>query len=103
MKGGRTPLTPPAPEGLSAERFTVDGIEFVAFSWQSSADLSSLTAAEQIIFQHLLDGESNDTIGRARGCSVRTVANQVASILRKLHVGSRYELIARYGAVHARP
>ena len=88
---------------MSAERFTVDGVEFVAFSWQSSADLSALTTAEVSVFEHVLEGESNDAIGRARGCSVRTVANQVASILRKLRVGSRYELIARYGAVRARP
>lgn len=81
----------------------MDGVEFVAFSWESTADLSSLTAAEAIVFEHLLQGESNEAIGKARGSSVRTVANQVASILRKLHVGSRYELIARYGAVHARP
>jgi DNA-binding NarL/FixJ family response regulator len=40
----------------------------------------------------LIAGASHRAIAHARGTSVRTVANQVASILRKLNVGSRVDL-----------
>lgn len=42
----------------------------------------------------LLDGQSNAEIAARRGRSARTVANQVAAVLRKLGVSSRIELIA---------
>jgi DNA-binding CsgD family transcriptional regulator len=86
-----------APAGLVAEQFAVDGVEFVAFTWDSPRDVSTLTPAERAVFDMLLQGASNAAIARARAGSVRTVANQVASIFQKLGVGSRYELIARFG------
>jgi DNA-binding NarL/FixJ family response regulator len=42
----------------------------------------------------LLEGKRNADIARERGTSVRTVANQVAAIFRKLKVRSRAELVA---------
>ena len=42
-------------------------------------------------------GESNRTIATARNTSVRTIANQVASLLRKTGATSRYDLIRRFG------
>ena len=59
------------------------------------ADLSSLSVAERDITRRLLDGHDNARIARERGTSRRTVANQVASIFRKLRVSSRGELSAR--------
>lgn len=56
---------------------------------------SSVTSAEREVVAHLLDGLSNAEIAELRGTSVRTVANQVASIFRKLGVQSRAELIGR--------
>ena len=43
----------------------------------------------------LLDGKSNKAIAAARATSERTVANQLASIYRKLGVNSRSELASR--------
>ncbi|MBL8954105.1 MAG: response regulator transcription factor [Myxococcaceae bacterium] len=57
-----------------------------------------LTPAERVVVALLLEGKTNPQIARARKTSVRTVANQVASIFKKLSVGSRAELIARGGA-----
>ena len=45
----------------------------------------------------VLAGLANAAIARRRGTSARTVANQVASIFRKLGVQSRAELAARWG------
>ena len=44
----------------------------------------------------LVSGASNREIATRRQVSERTVANQVASILRKVGVSSRFELIAVY-------
>jgi DNA-binding NarL/FixJ family response regulator len=56
---------------------------------------SVLTSAEADIVRAVLRGASNAEIARVRGRSVRTVANQIASMFRKLSVGSRSELYAR--------
>jgi DNA-binding CsgD family transcriptional regulator len=53
-----------------------------------------LTGAELEVAAALIEGASNQRIAGARGFSVRTVANQVASIFRKLGVRSRGELAA---------
>ena len=52
-----------------------------------------LTEAEREIVVGVLAGWSNRRIADERGVSVRTVANQLTSIYRKLGVGSRHELI----------
>jgi DNA-binding NarL/FixJ family response regulator len=52
-----------------------------------------LSAAEIEIVCALVAGLSNADISRIRRTSVRTTANQVASILRKLRVGSRRALV----------
>jgi DNA-binding NarL/FixJ family response regulator len=48
-----------------------------------------LTNAEQDVLRHLAGGDTNAKIAAARGSSTRTVANQVASVLRKLGLPSR--------------
>lgn len=53
-----------------------------------------LTAAEREVAALAAAGLGNAAIARCRGTSERTVANQMAAILRKLKVGSRYELAA---------
>jgi DNA-binding NarL/FixJ family response regulator len=65
----------------------------------------SLSAAEKAVCRLVLTGASNAEIARQRRTSVRTVANQVAAILKKLGAGSRSELpmvLARRGAIGAR-
>src|SRR5262245_13517945 len=52
----------------------------------------ALSAAEKGVCRLLLTGASNAEIARQRRTSVRTVANQVAAILKKLNAGSRSEL-----------
>jgi DNA-binding CsgD family transcriptional regulator len=51
-----------------------------------------LTGSERDIARSVASGCSNREIARARGTSVRTVANQINGIFRKLRVQSRVEL-----------
>ena len=53
------------------------------------------TQTERAVATLVLRGLSNARIAASRHCSPRTIANQVHSILHKLGVGSRAELIAR--------
>lgn len=53
-----------------------------------------LSPAEREVAALAAAGLGNAAIARCRGTSERTVANQMASILRKLKVSSRYELAA---------
>jgi DNA-binding NarL/FixJ family response regulator len=53
-----------------------------------------LTPAEREVAAAILEGKSNAAIARQRKSAVRTVANQVASLFRKLGVHSRGELAA---------
>lgn len=54
-----------------------------------------LTVAERAIVQCIIAGETNLEISRCRGTSARTVANQIAVLLRKFGSTSRGELAAR--------
>lgn len=56
---------------------------------------AALTAAEQEVLAFLLQGQSNLAIARARGTAERTIANQVASILRKTNASSRRSLASK--------
>jgi DNA-binding NarL/FixJ family response regulator len=60
-----------------------------------------LTSAEIAVAELAVAGLGNAEIGRRRGTSERTVANQLASIYRKLGVGSRTELVAHLGEIAA--
>lgn len=60
-----------------------------------------LTLAERAILASILEGSSNRAISRQRGTSERTVANQIAALLRKFRVSSRRELNARILAIDA--
>lgn len=55
-----------------------------------------LSRAEAEVATLAVRGLSNADIAEARNTSTRTVANQMASILRKLGVCSRRELAVRY-------
>jgi DNA-binding NarL/FixJ family response regulator len=56
---------------------------------------NSLTRAERAVLDLVQQGLSNAAIAKARRRSVRTIANQVASILRKTNAWSRRELVVR--------
>jgi DNA-binding NarL/FixJ family response regulator len=69
-----------------------DRIAILSFAIGAGAE--ALTEAESDVVRAIFEGHSNATIARARGAAVRTVANQVASVFRKLGVQSRAELVA---------
>jgi DNA-binding CsgD family transcriptional regulator len=85
------------PEDLEAWEIDLDGHVFVVFEWPTKKQelAAPLTPAERDVLALVLLGESNAAIARRRHRHVRTIANQVASIFRKIGVGSRLELIAR--------
>jgi DNA-binding CsgD family transcriptional regulator len=88
------------PAGLGVERLRVDGEELLVFSWSERAPtVTGLTAAECEVLARVVRGESNAAIARGRKTSERTVANQVASLLRKTGAKSRFDLIRRYAGV----
>lgn len=70
-------------------------LSFPAPSWELP---ECLTAAEREIVLAMLRGASNQAIARVRCTSIRTVANQIASIFVKLRVSSRIELAHRLGS-----
>ena len=88
---------PPPPRGLEARRFG-SGDADIALLWfpllQGLATAERMTEAEHHVVDAVLGGKSNADIARERGTSARTVANQVASVFRKLGVHSRGELTA---------
>ncbi len=73
----------------------LDAIRLAALSLglHQEADTSQLTETERLVLTCIQRGWSNAAIARHRDCSPRTVANQVASILRKTHAVSRRELV----------
>jgi DNA-binding NarL/FixJ family response regulator len=56
---------------------------------------SALRSAERAVAHGIVRGLSNAEIARVRGTSVRTVANQVASLMRRLSAHSRAQIAAR--------
>jgi DNA-binding CsgD family transcriptional regulator len=52
-----------------------------------------LTSAETTVARLAAEGLSNEDIARERGTAVRTIANQMAKILKKLRVGSRDDIL----------
>jgi DNA-binding NarL/FixJ family response regulator len=97
MAGANRTIGVPLPHGLTVEEVVCDGEELLLFSWtQAPAELGGLTAAERDVLRLVVQGESNAAIARARGSRPRTVANQVATLLRKTGAASRFELIRRF-------
>ena len=92
------PIEPPA--GLRAETFELDGEQYLIASYPAERDVPvhGLSAAENAVLRAALGGASNVEIALARGRSVFTVQNQLASALRKLGVSSRREAAAWFAA-----
>lgn len=61
---------------------------------RAHAPSATLTSAEQEILELLRQGLSNAQIAKHRSRSIRTIANQVASLLRKTRSTSRRALVA---------
>lgn len=100
MARGRLRIPTP-PRGLAAEVIDIEGESLLVFSWADTPEASQtppseLSTAELDVLRRIVRGDTNATIARARKSAIRTVANQVASLLRKTGAASRYELIQRY-------
>jgi DNA-binding NarL/FixJ family response regulator len=86
------------PPGLDIDLVEIDGETILILSWPAAkkpAAESPLTSAEQEVLRKIVAGWSNAEIAATRGTSARTVANQVASLLRKFRVTSRHQLVRR--------
>ena len=81
--------------GAEVTEFEYADGTFAVVSVPHAAPAGALTDAEREVAALIADGRSNAEIARARGTSRNTVSNQIASILRKLGVGSRVEVAAR--------
>lgn len=91
-------------EGPREFRFEYGGEELLVVSVPLREEpLDVLTSAQLEVARAIVRGASNAAIARERGTSVRTVANQVASILRKLGVGSRAQLATKLANVDLQP
>ncbi|MCK6552168.1 LuxR C-terminal-related transcriptional regulator [Myxococcota bacterium] len=84
-----------APE-LRVSRLDADGEALLVITYPLDAVIAraELTPAERAIVEALLAAKATAEIAAERGRSERTIANQIASIYRKLGVGSRAELTA---------
>jgi DNA-binding CsgD family transcriptional regulator len=82
----------PLPNGAQVE-FLADDLAVLSFPLPTPRLPAVLTEAEREVARLVYAGARNDDIARARGVSLKTVANQLDSIYRKLGVGSRSELV----------
>ena len=80
---------------ISKLKIGSDELVVVSVPRPSPQEIDTLTEAEAEVAELALRGLSNREIADARGTSERTVANQLASVYRKLDVHSRAELAAR--------
>lgn len=82
-----------APDGLALESETNEpDVLILSFPVHERAEFSALlTSAESEVLSSLRAGLTNREIANRRGVSVRTVANQIASLFRKLGVSSRLD------------
>jgi DNA-binding NarL/FixJ family response regulator len=75
---------------VSVREVTLDGATYLVVEWRPDGEaLAALTPSERAVADLVARGASNEEIARRRRTSTRTVANQIASILRKLGVSSR--------------
>ena len=102
-RGAATPwnllLVGDPPADLVVDRIEVADRQLVVLSFAvpgRDPRIDALSAALREVALRILAGDSNAEIARRRGTSVRTVANQIAVIFRKLAVGLRRELVTRF-------
>jgi len=55
----------------------------------------NMSERQSEVLEHLAQGKANQAIAKALGCGVKTVEQHVGAILKKAHVKSRAELVAR--------
>jgi DNA-binding CsgD family transcriptional regulator len=77
--------------------FELNGEEYVVVSRPVEVVNAGLTEAELAVARLVAAGRSNERIAKLRGTTIRTVANQVASLLRKLDAPSRHHVGTKIG------
>lgn len=82
---------PPSSVWLSAA--PQSGGLLVSLPRPSTARLSVLTRAERDVLSCLIEGRTKQEIARDRKACARTVANQLATARKKLHVTGRFDLV----------
>jgi DNA-binding NarL/FixJ family response regulator len=87
----KRPFAEPSPDVRSGA-FALGGQRFMAVSRELRGPPVELTAAEYEVACAAAAGHSNEAIATARGRSVRTVSNQIASVLAKLGFAHRRQL-----------
>lgn len=87
-----TPAQPPD----DSEAYVLEDESAVVLSF-TPRGTSALTGAELRVTVGIASGRSNAEIASALGVSVRTVANHVAAVLKKLGASSRNHVAARFG------
>jgi DNA-binding NarL/FixJ family response regulator len=78
---------------IKTKQVDLDGETYLVVEW-TPATVGSLTPAERSVAELVARGATNQEIARVRRTSTRTIANQIASILRKLGVSSRVAIAA---------
>ena len=96
-KPSPNPAKPSPPPGFRSAPLEEEGRNFLVMSYELPEwELpDSLTVAERAVIRAVLNGATQAQIAAARAVATATVSNQIASIFRKLKVGSRMELAAR--------
>lgn len=94
-----------APPGLTLEPHEAGlaGAVVVSFPVVAPPPREPLTRAESEVLAAVGRGLSNHEIARLRGVAMRTIANQLAAVFRKLGVGSRLEATRVSGALPTEP
>jgi DNA-binding NarL/FixJ family response regulator len=87
---------PPPPRQLTGTVLKVGKDQYAILKWPiaSKDEDETLSPAERDVMSLAQKGLSNSQIAKARRTSDRTVANQLASVFRKLGIRSRLELFA---------
>lgn len=89
-----------APPGLMLEptEAALEGAVVLSFPVVAARPREPLTRAENEVLAAVGRGLSNHEIARERGVAMRTIANQLAEVFRKLGVRSRLEATRVSGA-----
>jgi DNA-binding CsgD family transcriptional regulator len=87
------------PTNMAAHELSPGTVLFV-HSLVAPLDEAKLSPAEREVAELILRGRDNASIAAARGTSVRTIANQVASLFAKLGVRSRAQFAAKVASAH---
>jgi len=99
VAAGVSPRTKRSTDRANEIEVMLGGERFTILAGEQLPMFGPLTTSERDVVWAALAGDSNDMIARARGCSARTVANQLASAYKKLAVASRSDLACRLRAL----